>query len=108
VLGELLKERGLLPKLDWELDAYIVIADESLRPAALGLIHDWRDGGLAVDYPLTAAKVGRQFQAASTMGARWAVVVGPEEWANGEVTLKNLASGTQERVKPSDVLKRIS
>jgi histidyl-tRNA synthetase len=107
VLMELLKDRGLLPKLDWGLDCFVIIADETLRPASLQLIHDLRDAGVASDYSLTPAKVGKQFQAASTLGARWAVVVGPEEWATGEVMLKNLASGTQERVKTTDLAGRI-
>ena len=50
VLGELLKDRGLLPKLDWQLDCYVVIADESLRGEALKLIHQLRDAGIAIDY----------------------------------------------------------
>ncbi len=108
VLGELLKDRGLLPKLDWGLDASVVIADESLRSAALKLIHDLRDAGVSVDYSLTPAKVGKQFQNASASGAKFAVVVGPEEWAAGEVTLKNLATGEQTRVKRDEVAKRIS
>src|SRR5204862_7288842 len=52
VLGELLKDRGLLPKIDHGLDAYVVIADEALRPEALKLIHQLRDAGIAVDYSL--------------------------------------------------------
>jgi len=108
VLGELLKDRGLIPKLDWGLDACVVIADESLRPAALKLVHDWRDAGVSVDYSLTPTKVGKQFQAASASGAKFAVVIGPEEWAAGEVTLKNLATGEQTRVKRDEVIRRIS
>jgi histidyl-tRNA synthetase len=108
VLGELLKDRGLLPKADWELDAYVVIADESLRPAALGLVHQLRDAGVAVDYSLTPAKIGKQFQTGAALGAKHAVVVGPEEWTAGEVTLKNLATQTQERVKVADIVGKIS
>lgn len=108
VLGELLKDRGLLPKLDWALDCCVVIADESLRPAALKLAHELRDAGVAVDYSLTPAKVGKQFQNAAALGARFAIVVGPEEWAAGEVTLKNLATGEQIRVKHDEIVKRIS
>ena len=108
VLGELLKDRGLLPKLDWGLDAFVVIADESLRSAALKLVHDLRDAGVSADYSLTPAKVGKQFQSAGALGARFAVVVGPEEWTAGEVTLKNLATGEQTRVKRDEVGKRIS
>jgi histidyl-tRNA synthetase len=108
VLGELLKDRGLLPKLDWQLDCYVVVADESLRPAALKLVHDLRDTGVSVDYSLTPVKVAKQFQNAAALGARFGVVVGPEEWAAGEVTLKNLGTGEQTRIKCDEVAKRIS
>ena len=105
VLGELLKDRGLLPKIDWELDCYMVIADEALRSAALTLIHQLRDAGIAIDYALTPAKVGKQFQAASASGARFALVVGPEEWKTGEVKVKNLATGEEKRLKTEEVIR---
>jgi histidyl-tRNA synthetase len=70
VLTELLKDRGLLPKLIGELDCYVVIADEALRADALKLIHQLRDAGIAVDYAFTETKVGRQFQSASAVPAR--------------------------------------
>jgi len=103
VLMELLKDRGLLPKLDWELDCYVVIADDALRGEALKLVHDLRDAGVAVDYSLTPAKVGKQFQAASALGAKRAIVVGPEEWAAGEVKVKDLATGEEKRMPTGDL-----
>ncbi len=99
VLTKLLNDRGLLPKTEARLDCYVVITDEILRGAAMDLIRALRALGLATDYPLAAAKVGKQFELASASGARFAVVVGTEEWESGEVTLKNLATGAQERVK---------
>ena len=108
VLGELLKDRGLLPKMDWQLDCYVVIADEALRGEALKLIHQLRDSGIAIDYAFTSAKVGKQFQAASASGAQFALVIGPDEWKAGEVKLKNLATGNEERVKTTEVVGRVS
>jgi len=108
VLGELLKDRGLLPKLDHGLDCYVVIADEALRPEALQLIHQLRETGIAVDYSLTPAKVGKQFEAADKLGARYAVVVGPDEWKTGAVKLKNLAAKTEEQIAVGEIAKRIS
>lgn len=107
-VGELLKECGQLPKLDWDLDCYVVIADESLRSMALRLVHELRDAGVAVDYALMPAKIGKQFQTAAGLGARRAVVVGPEEWAAGEVTVKDLTAQTQERVKLTELRARLS
>ncbi|MGO9526633.1 MAG: histidine--tRNA ligase [Verrucomicrobiia bacterium] len=111
VLGELLKDRGLLPKADWGLDCYVVIADEALRAEALKLIHQLRDAGIAVDYAFTETKVGKQFQSASAVGARYALVIGPDEWKSGEVKLKNLAAETEERVtvsKATEILRKAS
>jgi len=93
VLTELLKDRNLLPKDDGELNCYVVIADESLRPEALKLIHKLREEGIAVDYSLTETKVGRQFQMADALGARFALTIGPDEWKLGKMKLKRLATG---------------
>jgi histidyl-tRNA synthetase len=111
VLTELLKDRGLLPKADWGLDCYVIITDEALRVEALQLIHQLRDAGIAVDYAFAEAKVGKQFQSASAAGARYALVVGSEEWKAGEVKVKNLTAETEERVsisRATEILRKAS
>jgi histidyl-tRNA synthetase len=71
------------------------------------MIQRLRDAGIAVDYALSPAKVGKQFQAAASRGARFAVVVGPDEWTSGEVMLKDLATGHQERVQIAELPERL-
>lgn len=78
-----------------ELDIYAVIAKEDRRSDAIAQIQRLRDSGYRVDYPSNPAKVGKQFQAAEQLGARFAIVFG-DEWPN--VAVKNLATGTQELV----------
>jgi histidyl-tRNA synthetase len=95
VLTELLRERGKLPQPKQRLDAYVIIIGEELRTDALRLIHDLRSKNIAVDYPLTPQKVGKQFQAASAANARFAIVLGPDEWKRGECKVKDLASGQE-------------
>jgi len=95
VLGELLKDRGLLPKTGWGLDCYVVITDESLRAEALKVIHQLREDGIAVDYSLTETKVGKQFQLADALGARFALTIGPDEWKLGKMKLKKLATSVE-------------
>jgi histidyl-tRNA synthetase len=60
-------------------EIFVVVADESRRMEALGVVHLLRTLGRRVDYPLTEVKVGRQFKDAAASGARVALVVG-EEW----------------------------
>jgi histidyl-tRNA synthetase len=61
-----------------------------------------RDAGLAVRPDTSDRKLGKQLEAASKAGARWAVLIG-EELAHGEVGLKDLDSGEQRTVPLSEV-----
>ena len=108
VLGELINEvsnarEAMLKAIaeDHKIDIYVVIAKEERRPDALKQIQQLRDRGYRVDYPLTATKVARQFQAAEDLGARVALLYG-DEWP--QVKIKNMATGEQELV-PQDELK---
>ena len=84
-------------------DIYVVIANEEKRPQALGLVQRLREADLRVDYSLTAAKVGKQFQAAEQLGAQHAVLVG-EEWP--QVKLKTLATRAEELLSTEDLIAR--
>jgi histidyl-tRNA synthetase len=86
-------------------DIFVVIAKEDLRPQALNLVQRLREADLRTDYPLTAAKVGKQFQVAEQLGARHAVLVG-DEWPL--VKLKTLATREEELLNPDDLLKRLA
>ncbi|MEA3210891.1 MAG: histidyl-tRNA synthetase [Chthoniobacter sp.] len=70
-------------------DVFVVIAREERRGDALALVQRLRDSGQRVDFPLTAAKVGKQFQTAEQLGATRAVLVG-DEWP--QLKVKTLAS----------------
>ncbi|MEM7145812.1 MAG: histidine--tRNA ligase [Verrucomicrobiota bacterium] len=60
------------------LDAYVVIADESQRPAALAEVQKLRESGYRIDYPLTPTKIAKQFQAAEQLNARATILFGDE------------------------------
>jgi histidyl-tRNA synthetase len=97
VLTELLKARGKLSTSTSKLDCYVVmIGDESHRAKVTPYIHEWRHQKLSVDYALDrGARVNKQFQAAAASGARFAVIIGPDELGKGECKLKDLATGNE-------------
>jgi histidyl-tRNA synthetase len=82
-------------------DVYVVIAKEERRPDALALVQRLRDAGQRTDFPLTAAKIGKQFQNAEQLGARIAVLVG-DEWP--QVKVKVLATREETLVAADSVL----
>ena len=74
-------------------DVFVVVADETRRPEALNAVTRLRAAGIATDFPLSPAKVGKQFQRAEQSGARFALLIGSEY---PELKLKVLASRTEE------------
>jgi histidyl-tRNA synthetase len=76
------------------LDAFIVVADDELRGDAAVFLSNLRSEGVRADWTVGGRSVKAQFKAADRQGARVALVVG-EEWANGEVTAKELSTGEQ-------------
>ena len=98
VLGELLKDRGAVPKTGGRLEAFLVAVSGEDVPFVLKLAHDLRDKGVAVEYGLKPKAVRNQIELAAARGAARAVIVGPDERAAGVVVVKDLSSGSEAKV----------
>ena len=57
---------------------------------------------------LEPAKIARQFKYADRAGIRYAVVMGPDEQAEGMVTVKDLTTGEQTRIPRGEVAARLA
>jgi histidyl-tRNA synthetase len=98
VLTELLTSRGLLPSVAREADLFLVSITPSLRPLVQELARVHREKGRRVVYALRDQSVKKQFSAASTEGARWVVVLGPDEVEKGVAVVRSMGSGSEEEV----------
>ena len=98
-VGDLLELAGKLPEQDNAPVAYAIIGNESLRAKAMGLVFGLRRSGITTDYALKAANFGKQFKAADACGAKFALIFGDDENAQGNVKIKNLKSGEESFVK---------
>ncbi len=77
--------------------AVLVPMGANAELAAIGLLADLRDVGIASDMAYKG-NMKRRMQKANDVGARFAVIMGDDEMARGEVSLKNLGSGEQRAV----------
>jgi histidyl-tRNA synthetase len=93
VIVELLKEKKLLPTLVQQVDDVVIPFDESMRPAALQVLRKLRESGRNCDIVLDKKKVAQAFSYADRVQASRAILVAPDEWARGEVQVKNLREG---------------
>ncbi|HET9038590.1 MAG TPA: His/Gly/Thr/Pro-type tRNA ligase C-terminal domain-containing protein, partial [Gemmatimonadales bacterium] len=107
VLGELLRERGLVPAEASSIDVFLAAVTDEDLPFVLALAHEVRDAGLRAEYALGAQAVGKQLKLADARNARFAVVIGPDDRARGEVMLKDLAGKGQEAVPRAGLVERL-
>lgn len=103
VLSELLRDRGLGPVAASGLDVFLAAVTAEDQPHLLALAHELRDGGLRVEYALGGSTVRKQLELADARRARYAVVLGPDERARGEVILRDLEAKAQ-RAVPRDAV----
>ena len=108
VLGELLRERGLVPSDGSSIDVFLAGVTEADLPFVLALAHELRDAGVRTEYALGAQAVGKQLKLADARNARFAVVIGPDDRARGEVMIKHLAGKGQDAVRRDEVVRRLS
>ena len=78
--------------------ALVIPIGEAMVGPARQVCRALRAQGRAAEAPYAAAKVGKAFKAAEQAGAREVSLVGPDEWKDGKVKRKDLASGTEELV----------
>jgi histidyl-tRNA synthetase len=108
VLSELLKERGLVPAVAAGLDVFVVGVTPDDVPHLLALAHELRDGGLRVEYTLGSSTMRKQLELADARRARYAVVIGPDDRARGEVILRDLEGGSQRALARDAVVAEIA
>jgi histidyl-tRNA synthetase len=86
----------LLPKLASETDVYVVpvgdVAETMQKPVA-----ELREMGARVAVGVVGRKLGDQLKAAAKKDLRYALIIGEDELASGQYTLRDLQNGTEEK-----------
>ncbi|MBA3404504.1 MAG: histidine--tRNA ligase [Gemmatimonadaceae bacterium] len=99
VLGDLLRARGLMPAAAAVTDYWIAADDETLTTAVMSLAARLRGRNRSVEYALKPQALARQLKAATSAGARQAVILLRDRVGEGDVTIRDLHDG-EERTLP--------
>ncbi|HIH01993.1 TPA: histidine--tRNA ligase [Thermoplasmata archaeon] len=83
------------------IDAFVVPTEDAMRKYAFAILSKLRSKGIRADVDLMRRSMSKSLKYASSVGARYAVIVGKEEMAKRVVTLRNMESGEQTQV-PAD------
>ena len=89
-------------------EVYVASVDDAVRGDAFTVACALRDVGIATELDHQARSLKSQFKQADKLGARFVLVVGPEELAAGEATLRNMRTKDESRISISDAATAVS
>ena len=108
VIELVLRDAGILPERSGiSPQVFVTVFDADTISDSLKLASELREAGLRVVVYPEADKLGKQFKFADKLDIPVAVVLGPDELAEGNVTVKNLQTREQVVVPRNDLVNQI-
>jgi histidyl-tRNA synthetase len=108
VMGIILQEKGLLPEFNpTPADVLVTLFDETFLSKSFALSAQLRNAGINTLVFPEPAKLQKQFKFADKMKVKLALVLGPDEDAQGLVVIKNLQSGDQVQIKKEALVESV-
>src|SRR5712691_5030763 len=101
-----LQEAGKLP-VERALDVYVAWMGEKNYPVAVKVTRRLREAGLAVELPPGEMKFGKALGLADKLGARFALIIGDDEVASGQFTVKRLEDGEQKKLSERELVEHL-
>jgi histidyl-tRNA synthetase len=107
-LFDFLDTHDLLPQPRTEADVTVIPVSENLGGAARGVAGQLRQAGWRTSVPVEARRLGKEIARADKAGVCAIVIIGPGEWAEGNVTVRNMATGEQQVVSATSVTEAVA
>ncbi len=104
VLSELLDDHDLLPKTDPSVDVYVAWLGSDGKRRSLAAAQELRSAGLSTVFEYRDRRIGNQLKSADQIGARLAVIFGPQEIEAGQARVRDMSTGEETVVASGDLI----
>lgn len=108
VLGDLLRSRNLIPATFPQLDFWVAADDESLTEDVMRIVGELRRRDRSVEFALHPQQLARQLKAAAAARARSVIILKRDRYALREVTVRDLAAGTERALHVDELLSTLN
>ncbi len=88
-------------------DVFVAWMGEKAQATAIAAAQKLRAAGLRVELPSVEQKFGKALGQADKLGARYALILGDDEVATGQWTVKTLADGSQTKMSEAEFLEML-
>ncbi|MEI5983524.1 UNVERIFIED_CONTAM: hisS [Trichonephila clavipes] len=105
---DVLEELNLFPPSNAERTKVLIINfDKELEGFTLPLLYQLRDAGIAAELYPAAVKLKKQMSYADAKQVPYVLLIGDEEVRSGELSLKNMESGEQEKLGIAALIEKL-
>lgn len=102
-----LESQNLLPEKNRSVDAYVVALGETAQAEGFKLLNSLRKQGLSAAMDFAGRSMKAQMKQANKLGAKYSVILGEDEIAEGVVMLRSMEDSSQAKVPMNQVAEKI-
>ncbi|HOJ87035.1 MAG TPA: histidine--tRNA ligase [Elusimicrobiales bacterium] len=86
---------------------FVITADQKYSEYAFELLSSLRNSGIKSDFSSFHQSLKSQMRSANSNGARYALIIGEEEFISNTVTIKDLSTGEQSKKEKDNLIKEL-
>lgn len=105
---EVMKEREIVKLTKTKVKVLVANVNEEVIEDSLKIAQQLRGEGIATLMDLRKRKLTKQLAIANSLGIPYVVVVGPQELKEGKVTLRDMETGEQKKVKVDKIKEELA
>lgn len=94
-----MEKMNMFPKIMPKIKVMVTLFDETSYKYSLEIAKEIRSSGIGVEIYPESIKIGKQFKYASRKKIPYVVIAGPDELRHHIITIKDMKSGSQEKIK---------
>lgn len=102
-----LESQNLLPEKNRSVDAYVVALGEAAQAEGFKLLNSLRQQGLSAAMDFAGRSMKAQMKQANKLGAKYSVILGEDEIAEGVAMLRSMEDSSQAKVPMNQVAEKI-
>lgn len=99
-----LESQNLLPDVQEAMDVFAVCPNQEYFPIVFKTVIDLRRAGLKAEFDFQGRSMKAQMKQANRVNAKYVLIFGEDEFARGQVVLRNMSTSEQKEIAITDII----
>ncbi len=104
---EVMKERKMVKGEKTRTKVFVAVVSDEVRKDGMRIAFSLRENGIPCDMDVMRRRLGKQLEYANKMNIPFVVIIGPEDLSKGVVTLRNMKSGEERKVRIDEIVRTL-